>query len=173
MDNDFKNLFGDWEPKDDLRLPGSEPPEEVENRAPRALNEKEVKVVAAWERQGIPNVPAQTFVVMQDNQGRKVCIFIGRHEAFSISQFLEGEETERPLTYDLMSILMERLGGTVERVIIDDIWQDTFYAKISLVKDGQTMDIDCRPSDAINVALRAKAPIYMAEAVIEASQVEI
>ncbi len=172
MGNEFKDLFGDWEPRDEGRPSGGdELPGEPENRAPRTLNEKEVKVVGVYEKPSAgPGMPSQTFVLLQDNSGRKVYIYIGRFEAFSISQSMEGEENERPLTYDLLALMLERLGATIDRVIVDDIWQETFYAKITLVHDGNSFDIDCRPSDAINIALRARAPIYMAEAVIEANQ---
>ena len=172
MENDFKDLFGDWEPRGSRRF--DEPvPEEVENRAGRPLNEKEVKVLGVYARTvlGIPE--PQTFVVLQDNHGRKVYVFIGRYEAMAISQALDGDEADRPLTYDLMTLMVVKLGATVDRVLIDDIWQDTYYAKLTLMKDTQYIDIDCRPSDAINVALRRRAPIYMAEAVIEASQMDI
>jgi uncharacterized protein len=175
VENDFKDLFGEWDPGEGTRTPRGEPPAEIENRVPRALNEKEVKVLGVYERPGASvSGSGQTFVVLQDNRNRKVCIYIGRMEAIAISQTVEGEETERPLTYDLLMLIIEKLGGTVDRVIVDDIWQDTFYAKVSVNgKDGATFDIDCRPSDAINIALRARSPIYMAEAVIEASQIEI
>lgn len=178
MDNEFKNLFGDWEPGKRPDVPdeglGGLEEGEPENRGPRPLNEKEVKVIGAWEMTAMPGGPAQTFVVLQDNRDRKVRIFIGRAEAYAISQFLDREESERPMTYDLVSLIIERLGGTVDRAIIDDIWRDTFYAKLTVAnKEGELYDIDCRPSDAINIALRARAPIYMAEAVLEQSQVEM
>jgi uncharacterized protein len=172
VENDFKDLFGDWEPREARRF-GESVPEEVENRAARPLNEKEVKVVGVYGRTGPGIVEPQTFVVLQDNHGRKVCIYIGRYEAMAISHALDGDEADRPLTYDLMALIVDRLGATVDRILIDDIWQDTYYAKLSLMKDGQYIDIDCRPSDAINVALRRRAPIYMAEAVIEASQIDV
>jgi hypothetical protein len=86
---------------------------------------------------------------------------------------MEGESVDRPQTYDLAMLIIDKLGASVERATIDDIWQSTFYAKLTLTRDGVSTDIDCRPSDAINLALRARAPIYVAEAVIEASQDEV
>jgi hypothetical protein len=170
--NEFKDLFGDWEPGDDPRPSGGHDLGEPENRRPHALNEKEVKVIGVYERPTPGGANGQTFVMLEDNADRKVPIYIGRFEAFSISQAIEGEELGRPLTYDLMMIMLERLGATVERAVIDDIWQSTFYAKLTVTRGEETFDIDCRPSDAINVALRARAPMYVAEAVIEASQEE-
>lgn len=170
MGNDFKDLFGDWEPGDDQRAGGNEVAGEPENRQPYSLNEKEVRVAGVYERPTPGLGSGQTFVLLEDNHGRKVPIYIGRFEAASILQAMEGESLDRPQTYDLLMLVVERLGGTVERAIIDDIWQTTYYAKLTITRDSSTQDIDCRPSDAINVALRARAPIYIAEAVIEASQ---
>ena len=73
------------------------------------------------------------------------------------------ERLDRPGLVDI-----DRLGGTVERITIDDLWQQTFYARITVsLKSGYTQDIDARPSDAIALALRTRSPIYMAESVIE------
>ena len=167
MSSDFKDLFGDWEPREPRR-PEGDGEGEPENRQPRSLNEKEVKVLGVFEHADANTGAGQTFVLLQDNMGRKVPIFIGRFEAFAISMAMENEEVDRPMTYDLLKVLLERLGANIDRVIIDDLWQDIFYAKLSVAKNGDILDIDCRPSDAVNIALRFRAPIYMAEAVIEA-----
>jgi hypothetical protein len=195
MADDFRDLFKDWRPGED-GPPGGEPARprrgggggddetgggeggdlfastsETENRAPRALNEKEVKVMGIWGYQDAQNpdaAPKQTFVLLRDNRGRRAPIFIGPFETFAISMALEGQTVDRPLTHDLLKNLIDRLGGSVERITIDDLWQGTFYAKITIAqKNGQTQDIDARPSDAIALALRTKSPIYMAEDVIE------
>jgi len=168
--HDFKDLFGDWEPGEESR---GDVKGEPENRSPHVLNEKEVKVAGVYERPTPGLVPGQTFVMLEDNHGRKVPIYIGRFEASFILQAMEGESLDRPQTYDLLMLMIERLGATVERAVIDDIWQSTFYAKLTLTRDNTSVDIDCRPSDAINVAVRARAPIYVAESVIEASQEEM
>lgn len=186
MADDFRDLFRNWQPGEDLPGPSEgqgdafdpnanpyESTSETENRAPRSLNEKEVKVMGLWGNQD-PSNPGgplrQTYVLLRDNRGRKAPIFIGAFETLAIQMALEGVAPERPLTHDLLRNLIERLGAKVERITIDDLWQSTFYAKITLTtKDGETMDIDCRPSDAIAVAVRVRAPIYMAEDVIEAA----
>jgi bifunctional DNase/RNase len=172
--NEFKDLFGDWQPGDERSIPprneGDPLSGEPENRTPRALNEKEVRILGVFEHtlELNPNsAGSQTFVLLQDNLGRRVPIFIGRPEAFAISMAMESEELDRPMTYDLMKLVIDRLGANVERVVIDDLWQDIFYAKITVARNGDIHDIDCRPSDALNIALRYRAPIYMAEAVIE------
>lgn len=175
----------DREPEDNLDnglpqdaqpdLGGSESPDrsfdsEVENRTPRDLDEKEVKVMGVYEHleQGMD---AAAFVLLRDGRGRQVLIWIGRYEAYAISLALEGATPDRPMTHDLMKNLVDRLGGRMERIVIDDLWHETYYAKISVGNNGNLVDIDSRPSDAIALALRAKAPIYVAESVLQQAAV--
>lgn len=180
MSSDFEGIFGgDWKPEDERHFPLENGSGEPENRAPRALHEKEVKVVNVFEGvvSGSPaGPPAQTttFVLLRDNRGRDLRIFVVRDVAYAISLAVSDESPDRPYTHDLMRTMLERLGAKVDRVIIDDLWQDTFYAKIYLLRDGSkdVLEIDSRPSDAIALALRFRAPIYVAEAVLEAAQSE-
>ena len=181
MADDFRDLFRDWRPgegespRPDRENRGDGNPyeetSETENRQPRALNEKEVKVMGIWGYQDPSNPegpPKQTFVLLRDNRGRRVPIFIGPYETMSIQMVLEGIAVDRPQTHDLLKSTIDKLGGTVERITIDDLWQQTFYARITITqKNGGTQDIDARPSDAIALALRTRSPIYMAESVIE------
>ena len=144
---------------------------EPENRRPRQLNEKEVTVMGVFEHQE-EGIPPAAFVLLSDVLGRQVVIWIGRFEAYAISAALEGAQYDRPMTHDLLKLLVDRLGGKVEKIIIDDLWQDTYYAKITVSVNGvNVQEIDARPSDAIALALRAKAPIYMAESVLEQAAV--
>ena len=184
MPSDFDRLFDDdWRPQEadpdglaSLRGfssedsgPAGESTSEVENQKPRSLNEKEVKImgVYAHQEQGTIN---NHFVLLRDNRGRRVPIFVGQFEAWAISLALEGDAPDRPFTHDLIRLMLERLDATIERVVIDDLWNETFYAKIGLVKKGgETLEVDARPSDAIALALRVRAPIYMAETVLEAT----
>ena len=181
MPGDFDKLFDDdWRPqefdpdglaslRDSISEGSGEPASENENRAPRSLNEKEVKIMGVYAHQENGTI-ANHFVLLRDNRGRRVPIFVGQFEAWAISLALEGESPDRPYTHDLIRLLLERLDATIERVVIDDLWNETFYAKIGLVKaDGETMELDARPSDAIALALRVRAPIYMAETVLEAT----
>jgi uncharacterized protein len=166
LDEDIENL---------LRGPMPEPiPEgsagfltsEIENLRPRTLEEKEVQVMGVYEHQEEGRPPAAS-VLLRDITGRQVIIWIGRFEAYAISASLEGVSYDRPMTHDLLKSIVDRLGGTVDRIRIDDLWQDTYYAKMAVTRNGETIEIDCRPSDAIAVALRAKCPIYMAESVLQ------
>ena len=181
MPGDFDKLFDDdWRPqeldpdglsslRDSLSGENGEATSENENRAPRSLNEKEVKIMGVYAHQDQGTI-ANHFVLLRDNRGRRVPIFVGQFEAWAISLALEGESPDRPYTHDLIRLLLERLEATIERVVIDDLWNETFYAKIGLVKaGGETMELDARPSDAIALALRVRAPIYMAETVLEAT----
>lgn len=143
---------------------------EIENRQPRQLDEKEVKVMGVYEHQE-QGMPPAAFVLLRDSHSRQVLIWIGRFEAYAISVAMEGSSYDRPMTHDLLKIAIDRLGGKVERIIIDDLWQDTYYAKITVSTDTETIDIDARPSDAVALALRAQAPIYMAESVLEQASV--
>lgn len=194
MADDFRDLFK-WQPGEDTpRSPESgggeggdgrtwgpddnpyETTSETENRAPRSLNEKEVKVMGLWGAQDPRDPdgpPKQTYVLLRDNRGRKAPIFIGPFESLAISMALEGATAERPLTHDLLKQVIERLEAKVDRITIDDLWQSTFYARITMTtKAGATIDIDARPSDAIALALRVRAPIYMADDVLEAAAKE-
>ena len=181
---DFDKLFDDeWRPQDsdldglaslrdssreETNAPG-EYTSERENAKPRSLNEKEVKVMGVYAHQENGTV-ANHFVLLRDNRGRRVPIFVGQFEAWAISLALEGDSPDRPFTHDLIRLMLERLDATVERVIIDDLWNETFYAKLGIVKQsGESLELDARPSDAIALALRVRAPIYMAEAVLEAT----
>ena len=85
---------------------------------------------------------------------------------------LEEDKPDRPFTHDLIKLILEQVGAKVERVIIDDLWQDTFYAKVCIAHNGLTHDIDARPSDALALALRFRAPIYVAEDVLDRAQTE-
>lgn len=145
---------------------------EMENRGPRRLDEKEVKVMGVYEHQE-QGSPPTAFVLLRDNNDRKVLIWIGRFEAYAISVALEGAMYDRPMTHDLLKSMIDHLKATVERIIIDDLWQDTYYAKITVATVSGNVEIDARPSDAIALALRCNAPIFMAENVIEQAAREI
>ena len=184
MPGDFDKLFDDdWRPQDsDLEGalfpvetggeaggPPSDFTSERENRTPKSLNEKEVKVMGVYAHQDQGTI-ANHFVLLRDNRGRRVPIFVGQFEAFAISVALEGESPDRPFTHDLIRLMLERLDAKIEQIVIDDLWNETFYAKIGILRaTGERMEIDARPSDAIALALRVRAPIYMAETVLEAT----
>ena len=94
-------------------------------------------------------------------------IWIGIFEAAAIAMELQGVKPPRPMTHDLLKDLMGKFHAKVEKVVVNDIREGTFYAVIELVlKDGKKMTIDSRPSDAIAIAVRTQAPIYVSEVVM-------
>ncbi len=134
-----------------------------------ATNDREAQVTVAgvYEHRSGPDDQSPDFVVLvRDETGRTVVIVIGRFEAMAISLALEGQNADRPLTHDLLNSIIQRMGGTVDRIVIDDLWNGTYYAKISVSSATRTLSVDSRPSDAIALALRAKAPIFMVESVL-------
>lgn len=98
---------------------------------------------------------------------RRLPIIIGAFEAQAIALEIEGIKPPRPLTHDLLKQLIDNLGGSVLEIIVDELRENTFYAKIILDVSGLTNEIDARPSDAIALAVRADAPIYVSNQVMD------
>ena len=94
-------------------------------------------------------------------------IWIGPAEADAIAVKMQGATVPRPLSHDLLHSVIGILGATLNSIVIDDLESDTFYAKIILNVDGGHMEVDSRPSDALALAVRADAPIYVEEAVLD------
>lgn len=93
-------------------------------------------------------------------------IWIGPAEAASIALALRGENFSRPLTHDLLAMVIDGLDGRVERVVITDQREGTYYARIFLGRDSEVVAVDARPSDGIAIALRTEAPVYLEDAVL-------
>ena len=110
----------------------------------------------------------QQIIVLKERNGhRSFPIVIGIVEIFAIDRRLKGIEAPRPMTHDLLDSVITSLNAKVEKIIIDDLRNHTFYAKIYLSSNGKTVKIDSRPSDAIALGAATKAPIYVAEHVFE------
>ena len=110
---------------------------------------------------------AYAILLKEKDSTRRLPIIIGAFEAQAIALEIEGINPPRPLTHDLLKQVIDTLGGTVSEVIIDELRENTFYAKIILEVSALTYEIDSRPSDAIALAVRTKAPIFVAENVME------
>jgi len=114
------------------------------------------------------NVP---IVILRDIQSQLFLpIWIGVFEANAIALKIEGVETPRPMTHDLLRLVLEQLGGTVEKIVISDLRESTFFASIHLQQQGKPVTIDARPSDAIALALRVEAPIFVLQSVLDKAQ---
>ena len=98
---------------------------------------------------------------------RVIPIWIGAVEAAAIGTALDGIPHARPMTHDLCNACIEALGGSIDRVVITDVQGSTFFAQVVIAQDGDIVCVDARPSDALALALRWNAPIYLEEDVIE------
>lgn len=103
---------------------------------------------------------------------RYLPIWIGPFEADAITIALQGVEIPRPLTHDLLKRVVDELGGEISHILVSDLREDTFYARIVMDANGRHAEIDARPSDAIALAVRARVPIYVMESVMDRAGVE-
>jgi bifunctional DNase/RNase len=109
----------------------------------------------------------QVIVLKERNGERSFPIVIGIVEIFAIDRRLKGIKPPRPMTHDLLNSVIENLGVEIEKIVVDDLRNHTFYAKIHLRSNGRTVEIDSRPSDAIALGVATNAPIYVAEHVFD------
>lgn len=113
-------------------------------------------------------VSPQRIVVLREEDGERfIPIWVGPNEAEALALSLRSTVVPRPLTHDLLLNVIDQLGATVEHILVSALSQDIFYALIVLGRDGERIEIDARPSDAINLAVRANATIYVDESVLE------
>src|ERR1044071_9450900 len=115
----------------------------------------------------------QPIVLLRTADGNKFLpIWIGHPEAAAILMKLQGANTPRPMTHDLVTEMLSQLDAQVVRITVTELKDNTFYASITVQQNGSEIEIDSRPSDAIALAVRAEAPIFAAEEVIEESAIE-
>src|SRR4029079_14292097 len=118
-------------------------------------------------------VGKQPIVLLKTSDGNKFLpIWIGHPEAVAILMKLQSQTSVRPMTHDLFSDMLEQLGASISRITVTELRENTFYAQITVVQDGQEVEVDSRLSDAIALAIRAEAPIFAADDVIEESAIE-
>lgn len=118
-------------------------------------------------------VGKQPIVLLKTADGNKFLpIWIGHPEAAAILMKLQGATTPRPMTHDLVTDILAQLDAHVVRITVTELKENTFYALITVQQNGSEIEIDSRPSDAIALAIRADAPIYAADRVIEESAIE-
>jgi len=114
------------------------------------------------------NIP---IVILRDTETQLFLpIWIGVFEANAIALRIEGVEPPRPMTHDLLRLVLEQLGAKVEKIVISDLKESTFFALIHLKQGEQSLTVDARPSDAIALALRTEAPIFVLRSVLDKAQ---
>jgi hypothetical protein len=127
-----------------------------------ALVEVQIEGVFQAETNGTISL----FVLLSDGE-RRLPILIGPYEAEAIRRPLDGSHPDRPMTHDLVKSVMDRLGATLDRVVIDDLWNTTYYAKLYLKSGKDEIEIDARPSDSIAMAARCDAPIFVSDGILD------
>jgi len=125
------------------------------------------------ERIGVALVNYQrTLVLKAKETERYLPVWIGASEADAIANILQGVHLSRPLTHDFLCSVIKTLGATVKSVMIDKLVDNAFHAKVILVTDKGEIDMDCRPSDAVAVAVRTKAPIFVDNEVLDRAGID-
>ena len=116
----------------------------------------------------ISEVHDQQVIMLKEVEGggRSFPIVIGIFEATSIDRRVKGMPSPRPLTHDLVAGVIEHLGGELQDIFISELRDHTYFAKLRIRQNGELLEVDCRPSDAIALAVTAKVPIYVAEDVL-------
>jgi bifunctional DNase/RNase len=113
------------------------------------------------------DIHEQQVIVLKEVEGdRSFPIVIGHFEATSIARRVQGQPTPRPLTHDLLANVIDLLGGELQDVVISELRDHTYFAKLRVRQEGELIDVDCRPSDAIALAVSARVPIYVSEDVM-------
>jgi bifunctional DNase/RNase len=116
----------------------------------------------------ISEVHDQQVIMLKEVEGdRSFPIVIGIFEATSIDRRVKGMPSPRPLTHDLVASVIDNMGGELRDVFISELRDHTYYAKLRIRIDGEMVEVDSRPSDAIALAVTAKVPIYVAEDVLD------
>ncbi|MCW8132926.1 MAG: bifunctional nuclease family protein [Planctomycetota bacterium] len=110
--------------------------------------------------------PTQGIVLKEVSGERSFPIFIGYNEAMAIDRKIKDFQVPRPLTHDLLQNVIEKMGGSMERIVLNDLKEGTYYAILVIKHDGNLIEIDSRPSDAIALAVRMTVPIFVEEGVL-------
>ncbi len=114
----------------------------------------------------------QPVIILKDAASHRFLpIWIGQFEATSILMEIQGVKPSRPLTHDLLTSIIGKLEATVQRIVINDLKDGTFFAKIHMTKNGTKLVIDARPSDAIALAVRIKVPIFAVNKVVDKASI--
>jgi bifunctional DNase/RNase len=136
-------------------------------RAAAVEREAAVPVQMELKRIIINEINDQQVIMLREVDGeRSFPIVIGIFEATSIDRRVKNMPSPRPLTHDLVASVIEQLGGELQDIYISELSEHTYFAKLRVRQEGELLEVDCRPSDAIALAVTAKVPIYVAEDVL-------
>ena len=125
----------------------------------------EVRMVLA--RIVISETSDQQVIVLREKDGeRSFPIIIGIFEAVSIDRHLKGITIPRPLTHDLIENVIREMGGKLARIVVNDLRENTFYARLHISRDGEDIEVDSRPSDAVALAVRVGCPVFVEDSVL-------
>ena len=144
------------------------------DRVGRSAGDKEGAMEVEMKIRGLMMDPVtqMPIVVLKDVQGQAILpIWVGAYEANAIALEIEKVQTPRPMTHDLLKNVFLGLEVSVQKIVVNDLRDDTFYALIWVERDGELMSIDSRPSDALALALRMDCPIFVDETVLKNSKV--
>ncbi|MGD8451322.1 MAG: bifunctional nuclease family protein [Phycisphaerae bacterium] len=111
----------------------------------------------------------QLIVLRERNGSRTLHIVIGLTEALAIDRRLKGLRTQRPMTHDLLANVIDTLSAELEKIVVNDLHEGTFYAQLILRSHGELVDVDSRPSDAIALGVASDVPIYVEDEVLDAA----
>ena len=100
------------------------------------------------------------------NEQKVFVIYVDQSVGAAITMFMRGTQKERPLTHDLLNSIIEQMGGELQDILINQLIEHTYFAQLRIRKDGELIELDCRPSDAIAVAVTAQVPIFVNEDVL-------
>src|SRR5262245_35341119 len=139
--------------------PGARPLRESEALVPVQMDLKRIIISEVHEQQVI--------LLKEVDGDRSFHIMIGIFEATSIDRRVKGQPSPRPLTHDLVANVIEQMGGELRDIVISELRDHTYYAKLRIRLDGEMLEVDSRPSDAIALAVTARVPIYVSEDVID------
>ena len=132
------------------------------------MEERTVQIEMSIKGLMVDPVTNMPIVILRDSDGKRILpIWVGVFEANAIALQIENVSTPRPMTHDLLRNVIQDLNGDVQKIVVSDLKGNTFYAVLHVVVAGEMVMIDARPSDAIALALRVRAPIFAEDAVID------
>jgi len=158
----------------DQTVAGTPPASENPRSANQSRREKAVLLEVKVKSLGLDRTNNNPVVILQEEGGERVLpIWIGPSEASAIAMQLADWSFSRPLTHDLLVSVLGGLGGSLERVLITRVVENTYFAELIIRRNGSVISVDARPSDSIAVALRMKAKIFAEDELLESATIEV